>query len=83
MLLQAIEETAQEMHCEQLVLHTASDNYGALRLFEADGFRLKRSKSRFYPQGQDALEMMKKLPCKGGIKKPGNKAIPRGPYGND
>ena len=50
MLLQAIEETAQEMHGEQLVLHTASDNHAALRLFEAHGFRLKRSKSRFYPQ---------------------------------
>jgi len=61
MLLQAIEEQAQKMHVEQLVLHTASNNKAALRLFEAHGFRLKRSISRFYPKGQDALEMMKTL----------------------
>ena len=61
MLLQAIEDQAQKMHVEQLVLHTARNNKSALRLFEAHGFCLKRSISRFYPKGQDALEMMKTL----------------------
>jgi ribosomal protein S18 acetylase RimI-like enzyme len=67
MLLRAIEEQAQKMHVEQLVLHTASNNGAALRLFEAHGFRLIKSISQFYPKGQDALEMMKKLSPKKGF----------------
>jgi ribosomal protein S18 acetylase RimI-like enzyme len=67
MLLQTIEKQAQKMHVEQLVLHTARDNKVALHLFEAHGFRLIRSISRFYPKGQDALEMMKTLSRKKGL----------------
>ena len=71
MLLEAMEEKAEEMHVEQLVLHTASKNKAALHLFETHGFRLKRSISRFYPRGQDALEMVKVIPRKGGIPRRG------------
>ena len=61
MLLKAIEEEARKMHVERLILHTASHNKAALGLFEAHGFRTERSISRFYPNGQDAFEMMKIL----------------------
>lgn len=67
LLLKAIEEEAKKMHVEQLILHTANHNQAALRLFETHGFRLMRSIPLFYPNGQDAFEMMKILSHKKGL----------------
>jgi len=55
----------------RLLLHTALENIGAQELFLASGFERGRVRKRFYPAGQDALEMCKEIripegPCAAG-----------------
>jgi ribosomal-protein-alanine N-acetyltransferase len=60
-LLKEIEQKAKEMDIKVLFLHTAEDNLQARRLFEKSGFSLVDRKGCFYPRGQDALLMSKKV----------------------
>ena len=59
LLMKNIENSAREQTAEMLFLHTASDNLPAQKLFESRGFEIKQLKKRFYPQGQDAVMMVR------------------------
>lgn len=59
MLLEKIEEEAERLKEPILFLHTALENVHAQGLFKRHGFRPVALKKRFYPEGQDALMMIK------------------------
>ena len=61
MLLQRIEEEMRGQGAEVMWLHTATVNRSARRLFEGKGYRIVQLKHQFYPRGQDALLMAKRL----------------------
>lgn len=61
LLLQRIEEEMKGLGAHILWLHTATVNQAARRLFESQGYRMIHLKRRFYPRGQDALLMAKRL----------------------
>jgi len=60
-LMEVLEQKAREADVRRLILHTATDNTSAKRLFSQLGFRVVVSRKRFYPQGQDGLMMRKTL----------------------
>ncbi len=59
LLMKNIENSAREQTAEMMFLHTASDNLPAQKLFESRGFEIKQLKKRFYPEGQDAVMMVR------------------------
>lgn len=61
-LLNRIEEIAISMGVHRLYLHTAKENFPAQRLFEKCRFTPSGVIRDFYPEGQDALLMVKDLP---------------------
>jgi ribosomal protein S18 acetylase RimI-like enzyme len=60
-LLKEIENVALEAGIMTLFLHTAIDNRNARKLFTDSGYRVWQVKKGFYPLGQDACMMAKKL----------------------
>lgn len=60
-LLRRIETLVHGQGAERIWLHTATDNHSARNLFERSGYRSVRLKRAFYPNGQDALLMVKQL----------------------
>lgn len=60
-LLERIEAAVQHQGADLMRLHTATDNRPARCLFERSGYRGVRLKRNFYPKGQDALLMVKRL----------------------
>ncbi len=60
-LLKEIENVALEAGIMTLFLHTAIDNRNARKLFSDSGYRIWQIKKGFYPLGQDACVMAKKL----------------------
>jgi ribosomal protein S18 acetylase RimI-like enzyme len=61
MLMQEIEEIALSLVVNKLVLHTAKENLPAQALFKSCLFRPSQVKQKFYPAGQDALQMEKDI----------------------
>lgn len=61
LLIEKIEKRAVRLHVKRLFLHTAIQNIPAQHLFTKAGYRPYQTKSRFYPEGQDALAMVKDL----------------------
>jgi len=63
-LLEHMEEVARKYNAVEMNLWTAVDNEPALSFFQKAGFEIKRFESYYYPKGQAALAMSKKLNCK-------------------
>ncbi len=61
MLLIEVEKKAAEMNIKELFLHTAEENMAAQKLFSKNGYERKGVKKAFYPAGQNALIMSKKI----------------------
>jgi ribosomal protein S18 acetylase RimI-like enzyme len=61
LLLLEIEKVALKAGIMTLFLHTAIDNRNARKLFTDSGYRVWQIKKGFYPLGQDAYVMAKKL----------------------
>ncbi|MBW1787701.1 MAG: GNAT family N-acetyltransferase [Deltaproteobacteria bacterium] len=61
LMLQEVEETAAALGAERLILHTGVDNVAARTLFLTHGFTVLDTCRAFYPEGQDALCMIKDL----------------------
>jgi ribosomal protein S18 acetylase RimI-like enzyme len=60
-LLKEMEKRAVHMNMKRLFLHTAIDNMVAQRLFKENGYQARGTKRHFYPAGQDAIFMSKRL----------------------
>jgi len=61
LMLREVERWAAHLGAEKLVLHTSVDNAAAQRLFRKHGFSLVEMREKFYPEGQDAVCMIKEL----------------------
>jgi len=61
LLLREIEKEASGEGISIMFLHTAVENRNARKLFSASGYRIWQVKKKFYPEGQDACVMAKKL----------------------
>lgn len=60
-LLAHMEEVARKYGIEEMFLSTAVDNQQALSFFQNAGFHIVGSEDRYYPRGQAALTLSKKL----------------------
>ena len=60
-LLEHIEEVTRQYGSTEMRLWTAVDNEQALSFFEKAGYQIIGSKNSYYPNGQDALALSKKL----------------------
>ncbi len=60
-LLGTIVRQASEQKAEILLLHTSKDNSAGRKLFRKHGFVPSQTKGHFYPKGQDAMMMCKKI----------------------
>ncbi|MBW2066841.1 MAG: GNAT family N-acetyltransferase [Deltaproteobacteria bacterium] len=60
-LLRSMEQKARESGIRTIVLHTARENLAARGLFKKAGFAELGIKKGFYPNGQDALVMIKEI----------------------
>ena len=60
-LLSRIEESVREAGGHSIWLHVEAENAGAIRLYEAQGYRCEGRKENFYPMGRAGLVYMKRL----------------------
>jgi ribosomal protein S18 acetylase RimI-like enzyme len=60
-LLNYIEAIARKYGAREMQLWTATDNAQALSFFQQAGFKIIGSASRYYPKGQTALALLKRL----------------------
>ncbi len=60
-LLTHLESLAREQGAKELWLTTAEINKAASDFFRKSGFTIQRTRDRYYPAGQRALEMSKRL----------------------
>ena len=60
-LLGHMEEIARKYGVEEMLLWTAVDNQQALSFFQNAGFHIVGSEDHYYPRGQAALSLSKKL----------------------
>ena len=60
-LLKHMEEIARKYKALQVNLWTAVDNEAAFSFFQKTGFKVKRFENYYYPKGQGALAMTKRL----------------------
>ena len=61
LLLKEIEKASFDIGIKIIFLHTAVGNRNARKLFSDYGFRIWQIKNNFYPEGQDACVMAKKI----------------------
>jgi ribosomal protein S18 acetylase RimI-like enzyme len=61
MLLREVEKRAASVGEKRLILHTATGNIAAQKLFMKNAYRPLETKRKFYPKGQDALMMVKEI----------------------
>ncbi len=61
LLLAEIEEAAKDAGIMTIFLHTAVENRNARKLFSDSGYGIWQIKRKFYPEGQDACVMAKRL----------------------
>lgn len=62
-LLQLAEKHALEMSGESLTLEVRRDNLSAITLYEDLGYASQGTRARYYPNGDDALIMTRRLPA--------------------
>ena len=60
-LLAALAAQARSRGCRTLMLEVAADNTAAQRMYLADGFETVARRSRYYPDGTDAIVMRRRL----------------------
>ena len=60
-LLEHMEEIARKYGVEEMLLWTAVDNQQALSFFQNAGFHIVGSEDHYYPRGQAALVLSKKI----------------------
>lgn len=60
-LLDAVEKTALQHHCQSVRLEVRQDNLGAQRLYEQKGYRRFAIKPHFYEDGHAAVRYEKRL----------------------
>jgi len=60
-LLRYMEGLARSLGIEEMIIHTAATNNAAHRFFSRNGFIQRGAVECYYPMGQQALEMSKKL----------------------
>jgi len=60
-LLEHMEEITRKYGVEEILLWTAVDNQQALSFFQSAGFHIVGSEDCYYPRGQAALALSKKL----------------------
>ena len=60
-LLEHMEEIGRKYGLEEMLLWTAVDNQQALSFFQNAGFHIVGSEDHYYPRGQAALSLSKKL----------------------
>ena len=60
-LMETVEKYAAQKGLDRIFLHTAVKNYPAQQLFYKRGYRPWGLKPQFYPAGQDAIVMAKKI----------------------
>jgi ribosomal protein S18 acetylase RimI-like enzyme len=60
-LLEHMEDIAREYNAVEMNLWTAVDNEPALAFFHKAGFEIERFENGYYPKGQAALSMSKRL----------------------
>ena len=60
-LLVALEQTAKELGAERMFLEVRVGNTAARKLYERNGYEELRVRKRYYPDGEDALELQKRL----------------------
>jgi ribosomal-protein-alanine N-acetyltransferase len=60
-LLGRVEDLALQHGLRELHLHTARDNLSARYLFHGAGYRDAKLEKRYYPKGQSAVLMVKKV----------------------
>jgi GNAT superfamily N-acetyltransferase len=60
-LLERAERVARSWEAPEVRLHTACDNAGAQRFFARAGYRAVEGVPSYYPNGQEALEMVRSL----------------------
>ncbi len=60
-LLDRAELVARAWNAREVRLHTARENHGAQRFFEKAGYRPRDAAPIFYPRGQPAIEMTRRL----------------------
>lgn len=63
-LLKHVEEIARKYGVEEMLLWTADDNQQALSFFQNAGFYIVGSENHYYPRGQSAIALSKKLGTK-------------------
>lgn len=61
-LLERAELVARGWSAGEMLLHTARENLGAQRFFRRAGYEVHGSAPTFYPRGQPAWEMRRRLP---------------------
>lgn len=60
-LLDCVEDSVRNAGAGSIWLHVEAENAGAIRLYEAHGYRCQGRKENFYPLGHAALVYMKEL----------------------
>ena len=60
-LLCALEKTAKDCGAERMFLEVRAGNAPARNLYEGNGYEILRVRKKYYPDGEDALEMQKRL----------------------
>jgi ribosomal protein S18 acetylase RimI-like enzyme len=60
-LIEEVEAKAAELKLKKVILHTATDNLPARKLFLRNGYASWGIEKTFYPAGQDALVMSKDI----------------------
>lgn len=60
-LLRHAMKVAEQQGACRMILHTAEENVKAHRLFLGEGFELRASVDKYYPNGQTALKMCRDL----------------------
>lgn len=60
-LMQAVMDCAISRGCDRVRLEVRSANAHAIRIYERSGFKLLREKSGYYPDGEAAFHMEKRI----------------------
>ena len=60
-LLRRVEGSAQAAGARQIWLHVDAENAAAIRLYEANGYRIEGRRENYYPLGRAALICLKAL----------------------
>ena len=60
-LMRRVEQSAQKAGAKAIWLHVDAENAGAIRLYEAHGYRREGKEANYYPRGREALIYAKSL----------------------